>query len=49
MSTGIITTLVGTGTASYSGDNEPATAASLNHPTGIALDTAGNLSYLGHK
>ena len=32
VSTGIITTIAGTGTASYSGDNGAATSATLNHP-----------------
>ncbi len=41
ISTGIITTYAGTGTASYSGDNGSATSASLNQPTGVALDSAG--------
>lgn len=40
---GIITTLAGTGTAGYSGDGGPATGAALNKPTGIALDSAGNI------
>ena len=43
ISTGIISTIAGTGTSSYSGDNGPATAAALNNPYGIALDTAGKL------
>ena len=41
VSTGIITTIAGTGTASYSGDNGPATAAALNEPTGVVVDTSG--------
>jgi sugar lactone lactonase YvrE len=41
--TGIITTIAGTGTQSFSGDNALATSAQLNLPTAIALDTAGNL------
>lgn len=41
--TGIIMTVVGTGTAGFSGDGGPAQAASLNNPTGIAFDSAGNL------
>ena len=40
---GTITTVVGNGTAGYSGDGGPATLASLNSPIGIAVDTAGSL------
>ncbi len=44
VSTGIITTFAGSSTvASYSGDNGQATAAGLNHPTGVTLDTTGNV------
>ena len=42
VSTGIITTIAGTGTASYSGDNGPATSATLYYP-GVALDSSGNV------
>ena len=41
VSTGIITTFAGTGTYSYSGDNGPATSATLYDPTGVAFDAAG--------
>ncbi len=41
VSTGFITTIAGTGTASYSGDNGAATSATLNYPVGVALDAAG--------
>ena len=41
-STGIITTIAGTGTSSYSGDNGPATSATLYLPSGAALDSAGS-------
>ena len=44
VSTGIITTVAGTGTGSYSGDNGPATSATLNEPYGVALDSSGNYS-----
>jgi hypothetical protein len=40
---GIITTVAGNGTPGYSGDGGPATNAQLNKPTGIAIDTAGNM------
>jgi len=40
---GIISTIVGNGTQGYSGDNGPATSATLTWPIGIALDTSGNL------
>ncbi len=42
VSTGIITTIAGTGTASYSGDNGPATSATFNNPYGVTLDSAGS-------
>jgi len=42
-STGIITTVAGNGGFTFSGDGGLATAASLNHPAGVALDTNGNL------
>ena len=46
MSTGIIITIAGAGTASYSGDGGEATSAELNWPTGVALDTSGSLVML---
>ena len=46
VSTGIITTIAGTGTASYSGDNGPATSATLDSPIGVAVDSAGTHSSL---
>lgn len=45
VSTGIITTIVGTGTVGYSGDNGAASSAQLGTPTGVALDTSGNCEY----
>src|SRR5208282_1987439 len=41
--TGKITTVAGTGTAGYNGDNMAATSAELNNPAGAAVDSAGNL------
>ena len=41
----IITTIAGTGTASYSGDNGAATSATLYYPSGVALDASGRILY----
>ena len=43
VSTGIITTIAGTGGGSYSGDNGAATSATLNLPYGVALDLSGRI------
>ncbi len=40
---GIITTIAGTGTGGYSGDNGAAILAQLNAPGGVAVDRAGNI------
>ena len=41
--TGIISTYAGNGTAGYSGDGGPATAAKLNYPAGLAFDADNDL------
>lgn len=43
VSGGTITTLAGTGTAGYAGDKGPATSAELSNPTGVAVDSMGNV------
>ena len=43
LSNGIITTFAGNGTAGYGGDGGPATAAALNWPVAVAVDSAGNV------
>ena len=40
---GIITTVAGTGTAGYNGDNISATGAQLKNPQGVAVDASGNV------
>jgi len=40
---GTITTVAGNGTGGYNGDNIAATSAELYYPTGVAVDSAGNL------
>ena len=42
-STGLISTIAGTGTAGYNGDGISAASAELNEPDGIAVDTAGDV------
>ena len=46
ISTGIITTIAGTGTFGYSGDNGPATSAGLYAPQGVALDASGKCFFM---
>lgn len=41
--TGIITTVAGNGRPGFSGDGAAATAASLNSPTGVAVDALNNI------
>jgi len=40
---GIINTIVGNGTIGFSGDGSTATNAMLNQPTGVAVDSSGNV------
>ncbi len=40
---GNISTVAGTGTCCYSGDGGAATSAQLNYPTGVTVDSLGNL------
>ncbi len=46
VSTGIISTIAGTGTGSYGGDGGAATAATLYYLIGLAADSAGNRHYI---
>jgi len=41
--TGVITTVAGSGPAGFSGDGGVATAAELNNPQGVAIDSAGDV------
>lgn len=43
MTTGIISTIAGTGISGYNGDGIPATSAQLANPSGIIFDNAGNI------
>lgn len=45
-STGIISTIAGTGSVGYSGDGGPATAATLNQPTSVAIDSLTSNIYI---
>ncbi len=43
IATGVITTIAGTGIFALTGDDGPATGASLGQPRGLAVDKSGNL------
>lgn len=43
ISSGRVTDIAGTGTAGDSGDGNPAVAAQLNYPGGVAVDATGNV------
>jgi len=47
VSTGVITTVAGNGTLGYRRRWRPATTAELEHPTGVAFDSAGDLLIAG--
>jgi hypothetical protein len=50
--TNVITTVAGNGTAGYDGDGGQATAARLNLPAGVGVDSAGNIfiaDYSNHR
>ena len=52
LATGYISTIAGSGTAGYLGDGTPATTARLNDPTGVAVDSSGNVliaDYANHR
>ena len=43
ISNGVITTVAGTGTGGFRGDNGPAASAALDRPQGVAVDKSGNV------
>lgn len=47
-SNGAIRTVAGNGDPGFSGDDGPGTSAQLSHPTGVAIDAAGNLFIVDH-
>jgi uncharacterized protein (TIGR03437 family) len=44
-----LTTLAGTGTAGFGGDNGASTTAQLNNPSGLSVDSAGNVYICDHN
>ncbi len=46
LSTGVITTIAGTGAPGFSGDGGNATAAQLLYPCGVAVDNAAGIVYI---
>ncbi len=44
VSTGMMSTIAGSGSSSYNGDNYAATSASMYYPQGVALDSSGSHS-----
>jgi hypothetical protein len=47
--TGVIRTIAGNGTAGYTGDNDQATHATLNSPTGVAVDSTGSVYIISNS
>ena len=45
---GIITTVAGNGVPTFNGDGGPATSASIRYPSGVAVDSVGNI-YIADK
>jgi sugar lactone lactonase YvrE len=45
VSTGVITTIAGTGASTDTGDGGPATNAGVSRPSGITVDSAGNVYF----
>ena len=42
--TGYITTIAGTGTTGFSGDNGVGSSAKINCPAGVAVDSSGTIN-----
>ncbi|MEY2423459.1 MAG: trimeric autotransporter adhesin [Acidimicrobiaceae bacterium] len=47
--TGVLSTVAGNGVAGFSGDGGAATAAQLNFPTGLVVDSSGNIYIADNK